>query len=298
MQSADEITAERLKNITDRVHDLPTPPLVFTQIIKVINNSKSSAGDIGAIIAEDPALTAKVLKLTNSSYYGMSSTITSVKQAILILGLDVIKSLVISTSVFDSFSRNKVLDRGYLGNFWRHSLLTALMAKMIAKFVQRGFLCDSELAFSGGLLHDIGKLIIISHLPDEYAMIKEISEQEQSLPEIDIESNVMQFTHADLGSYMAAKWNLPGEISFAILYHHYKEGISADGFSAVIHLADRLAHKNDFPNGLTIEKHNPFYEEAWGILGLDPSAEEKMLEQLRNDYAKAETFMKMAQGLA
>ena len=176
MQGADAIAAERLKDITEKVHNLPTPPLVFTQIIKVINNPKASANEIGAIIAEDPALTAEVLKLINSSYYGMSSTITSVKQAILILGLDAIKSLVISTSVFDSFTRNKVLDRAYLGNFWRHSLLTALMAKIVAKSVQRGFLFDSELAFSGGLLHDIGKLVIISHLPDEYPMIQEISD--------------------------------------------------------------------------------------------------------------------------
>lgn len=296
MQTADEIAEKKLKIIADKIHNLPTPPIVFTQIIKVINNPKSSANEIGAILAEDPALTTKVLKLTNSSYYGVSSIITNVKQAILILGLDVVKTLVMSTSVFDSFSKNSALDKEYLENFWRHSLLVAFMAKIVAKFVKRGFLYESEFAFSSGLLHDIGKLIIISHLPEEYSKIKTISEKEPSLSETDIESSVLQFNHSDLGSYMAARWNLPGEISFAILYHHSQEAISIDSFAAVIHLADQLAHKNEISDGQVIEKNNTFHEEVWEILDLDPSSEEQMLEHLRNDYTKAETFMKMAQG--
>ncbi len=297
MQTADEITEKKLKIIADKIHNLPTPPIVFTQIIKVINNPNSSAYEIGAIIAEDPALTTKVLKLINSSYYGMSSMITNVKQAILILGLDVIKTLVISTSVFGSFSKNSALDKEYLENFWRHSLLVAFMAKIVARFVKRGFLYESEFAFSGGLLHDVGKLIVISHLPEEYSKIKTISEKEPSLSEIDIESSVLQFNHSDLGSYMAARWNLPAEISFAILSHHSQEAISVDSFAAVIHLADQLAHKNEISDGQVIENNNPFHEEVWEILDLDQSSEEQMLEHLRKDYTKAETFMKMAQGI-
>ncbi len=296
-QTADEIAEKKLKIIADKIHNLPTPPIVFTQIIKVINNPNSSAYEIGAIIAEDPALTAKVLKLTNSSYYGMLSTITNVKQAIVILGLDIVKSLVISASVFDSFSKNSALDREYLENFWRHSLLVAFMAKIVSRFVKRGFLYESEIAFSGGLLHDIGKLIIISHLPEEYSKIKTVSEKEASSSEIDIESSVLQFTHSDLGSYMTARWNLPGEICFAILHHHSQEAMSVDSFAGVIHLADQLAHKNEILDDQVIEKNNPFHEEVWEILGLDPSSEEQMLELLRNEYTKAETFMKMAQGI-
>lgn len=297
MQTADEITTEKLKIIADKIRNLPTPPIVFTQIIKVINNPKSSAYEIGAIIAEDPALTTKVLKFTNSSFYGMSSAITNVKQAILILGLDVVKSLVISASVFDSFSKNSALDREYLENFWRHSLLVAFMAKIVSRLVKRGFLYESEIAFSAGLLHDIGKLIIISHLPEEYSKIKTVSEKEPSLSEIDIESTVLQFNHSDLGSYMAARWNLPAEICFAILYHHSQEAMSADSFAAVIHLADQLAHKSEISDGQVVEKNNPFHEQVWEILDLNPSSEEQMLEHLRNDYTRAETFMKMAQGM-
>ncbi len=114
--------------------------------------------------------------------------------------------------------------------------------------------------------------------------------------EVDIEASVLQFTHADLGSYMASKWNLPEEICFAILNHHSQEAIPVDSLAAIIHLADQLAHKNEIVDEEVIKKNNPFYEEVWEILGLDPSSEEKMLELLRNEYIKAETFMKMAQG--
>jgi putative nucleotidyltransferase with HDIG domain len=295
MQTADETAENKLKIIADKIRNLPTPPIVVTQIIKVINNPKSSANEIGAIIAEDPALTAKVLKFTNSSFYGLSSTITNVKQAILILGMDTVKSLVFSTLVFDSFSKDSALDREYLENFWRHSLLVAFMAKILSRFVKRGIFDESEIAFSGGLLHDIGKLIIISHLPEECSKIKTVFEMKPSYSEIDIESSILQFNHSDLGSYMTTRWNLPAEISFAILNHHSQEAMSVDSFAAVIHLADQLVHNNEISDDQVIKK-NPFHEEVWGILGLDQSSEEQMLKLLRDEYAKAETFMKMAQG--
>ena len=156
---------KRIKLVVGKIHNLPTPPIVFTQITRVINNPDTSAYEIAAIISEDPALTAKVLKLTNSSFYGIPRTITNVKQAIVILGLEAIKSLVISASVFDMFSKNSKLDIVYLERFWRHSLSVPLMSKIICRKKKSPSLQEAELAFSAGLLHDSGKLIIISHLP-------------------------------------------------------------------------------------------------------------------------------------
>lgn len=297
METAEEITEKKLEVIVDKVHNLPTPPIVFTQITKVVNNPNTSAHEIGAIISEDPALTAKVLKMTNSAFYGISKTITSVKQAIVILGLDAIKSLVISASVFEAFSANGALDREFLEDFWRHSLLVAFMARIVSKSVKRGFLQDAEVAFAGGLLHDIGKLIMASHLPEDYSKIKTVMQEKPESSEIDIELDVLQFTHSDLGSYMAAKWSLPGEICFAILNHHSEEALSVDSLAAVIHLADQLAHKNEILDDQVIEKNNPFYEEVWGMLDLNPSSEGQLLNLLRSEYTRAETFMRMAQGI-
>lgn len=297
MQATSETSEKKLKIIVDKIHNLPTPPIVFSQITRVINNPDASAYEIGAIIAEDPALTAKVLKLTNSSFYGISRTITNVKQAIVILGMDAVKSLVISASVFEAFSKNKALDNEYLENFWRHSLSVAFMAKIISRLKKTVNLQEAEIAFSGGLLHDIGKLIIISHLPDEYLKIKTIQEKKASMAEIDIEASILQFTHADLGSYMAAKWNLPEEICDAISYHHSEQKITVDSLSAIIHLADHLAHEADSEAENRPGTSNPFFESVWEALGLESSSSEQLLEMLRNEYAKAETFLKMAQGL-
>ena len=298
MQIATENAEKKLRIIVDKIHNLPTPPIVFTQITKVINNPDTSAYEIGGIIAEDPALTAKVLKLTNSSFYGIPRTITNVKQAIVILGLEAVKSLVISASVFDAFSKNKSLDSDYLENFWRHSLSVAFMAKITARFINASNLQEAEIAFSGGLLHDIGKLIIISHLPDEYSRIKAVQEKNPKAPGIDIEKSVMEFTHADLGSYMAGKWNLPEEICDAISNHHNETALKGDNLGAIIHLSDYLAHQTDITDDKGVENNNPFYESAWTALGLDNSSADKLINMLREEYSKAETFLKMAQGMS
>lgn len=297
MPAALETTEKKLKIIVDKIQNLPTPPIVFTQITKVINNPNTSAYEIGAIISEDPALTAKVLKLTNSSFYGIPRTITNVKQAIVILGMDAIKSLVISASVFDSFSKNKALDNQNLEAFWRHSLSVAFMAKIISRLRKLSSLQEAEIAFSGGLLHDLGKLIIISNLAEEHINIKQLLENQPTMSEIDAEESILQFTHADLGSYMAAKWNLPEEICSAIMSHHSEPSIQNDIQAAVIHLADYLAHENDIVDDTdTSTRKNPYYENVWKILGMDVGSKGQMIELLQNEYSKAETFMKMAQG--
>jgi HD-like signal output (HDOD) protein len=110
MITVDSAKEKKMRLIVGKVHNLPTPPMVFVQISKVINDANTSAYDIARIISEDPALTVKVLKLTNSSFYGIPRTVTNVKQAIVILGMEVVKSLVISASVFDMFAKKYKLE--------------------------------------------------------------------------------------------------------------------------------------------------------------------------------------------
>jgi putative nucleotidyltransferase with HDIG domain len=170
------------------------------------------------------------------------------------------------------------------------------MSKIISRLRKMPSLQDVEKAFSAGLLHDLGKLIIISHLPHEYLNIKIILEKKESISEIEVEAGILQFTHADLGSYMAAKWNLPEEICDIILNHHSEEAMADNCQYAIIHLADHLAHQNGIDDKSAKLRRNPFYEKVWGILGLDPASADQMLDLLKDEYAKAETFIKMAQG--
>jgi putative nucleotidyltransferase with HDIG domain len=287
---------KRIKLVVGKIHNLPTPPIVFTQITRVINNPDTSAYEIAAIISEDPALTAKVLKLTNSSFYGIPRTITNVKQAIVILGLEAIKSLVISASVFDMFSKNSKLDIIYLERFWRHSLSVALMSKIICRKKKLPSLQEAELTFSAGLLHDIGKLIIISHLPREHEKIAQLLESDRRCPEYHAENEILGFTHADIGSYLGAKWNLPESICKAILSHHNSEGVLSEESTASIHLANHLAYQMENDDGHSPENLSPFYEVVWDRLEMDPESGKQLIKMLKEEYTKAETFMKMAQG--
>lgn len=289
---------KKIKLIVNRIHNLPTPPTVFAQVNKVINNPNTSAYQIGAIIAEDPALSAKILKLTNSAFYGLSRTVTSVKQAIVILGLDVVKSLVLSASVFETFSKRNSIDKVFLDQFWRHSLLVAFMSRIISRTKNFPSFLEAEESFSAGLLHDIGKLVILTHLPDEFAKIKAARLNSPNSATSFIEEQVLGFDHAAVGSYLCQKWNLPEHLTQSIHYHHTPQENLENVSTQIIHISDYLAWKsqetemsdNDY------SKTIPLCQQSWSMLGLEVNQQEQLIQLLLTEYMKAETFIKMAQG--
>jgi putative nucleotidyltransferase with HDIG domain len=291
-------TDKKIKLVVNRIHNLPTPPTVFAQINKVINNPNTSAYQIGAIISEDPALSAKVLKLTNSAFYGLPRTVTSVKQAIVILGMDVVKSLVLSASVFETFSRNYKIDKGILDSFWRHSLLVAFMARIISRTKNFPSFLEAEEAFSAGLLHDIGKLVILAHLPEEFAKIKEAMAKNPNELLSVLETKILGFDHAAVGGHLGQKWNLPKHLVDAIQYHHTPEENLENTVTQIINVSDYLALKSQEigidPNQYS--KAPLISERSWGILGLSVDQETQLIQLLQTEYMKAETFLKMAQG--
>jgi putative nucleotidyltransferase with HDIG domain len=289
---------KKIKLIVNRIHNLPTPPTVFAQVNKVINNPATSAYQIGGIIAEDQALSAKILKLTNSAFYGLSRTVTSVKQAIVILGLDVVKSLVLSASVFETFSKRNSIDKSFLDNFWRHSLLVAFMSRIISRTKNFPSFLEAEESFSAGLLHDIGKLVILTHLPDEFAKIKEAKIIKPEAAISIIEEEVLGFDHAAVGAYLCQKWNLPEHLTQSIQYHHSPQENLENIATQIIHISDYLAWKSqeaEFGNG-NYSDTIPRCEQAWSMLELELSKEPHLIELLLAEYMKAETFIKMAQG--
>jgi putative nucleotidyltransferase with HDIG domain len=194
------------------------------------------------------------------------------------------------------FSKNSKLDIIYLERFWRHSLSVALMSKIICRKKKLPSLQEAELTFSAGLLHDIGKLIIISHLPREHEKIAQLLESDRRCPEYHAENEILGFTHADIGSYLGAKWNLPESICKAILSHHNSEGVLSEESTASIHLANHLAYQMENDDGHSPENLSPFYEVVWDRLEMDPESGKQLIKMLKEEYTKAETFMKMAQG--
>ncbi|MCD6162426.1 MAG: HDOD domain-containing protein [candidate division Zixibacteria bacterium] len=299
MPEMEASTEKKIKTIINRIHNLPTPPMVFTQVNKAINNPDTSAYQLGAIISEDPALTAKILKLTNSAFYGIPRSITSVKQAIIILGLDVVRSLVLSASVFETFSKLYKLDKEYLDAFWRHSLSVGFMSRIISRTKNFPSFLEAEESFSAGLLHDIGKLVIFTHMPSEFITVKQIVKENPEQPICEIENEIYGFDHTLVGNYLAQKWNLPYELAAAILYHHKPDDDKPDNITTwIIHMSDYLSKisENDDSNFLPDSRYIYCSQKAWQVLGLRQDYEEQLIQLLRDEYMKAETFINMARG--
>jgi putative nucleotidyltransferase with HDIG domain len=235
---AAESLENRLKQVVSNIRNLPTPPIVFEQIQKVINSPETSVGDIASILSEDPAMSVKVLKLTNSAFYGLSREIDSVKQAVMIIGLEAVKNLVLSASVLSMFKSNNA-NKEYHENFWRHSLATALSARVIARDYQDGKVFNPDPAFSSGLVHDIGKMVICCFLQKDHQQIQEYMEKNPETPEIAAEIAIMGFNHVQLGRQLAITWKLPERMADTVGYHHNPDLENAsDNFAYLINLAD------------------------------------------------------------
>ena len=283
----------RLKQIIGNIRNLPTPPIVFEQIQKVINDPNTSVADVAGILSEDPAMSVKVLKMTNSAFYGLSREIDSVNQAVMIIGLDAVKNLVLSASVLSMFKSNKE-SKEYHEAFWRHSLLTALASRVIARDFQAGKMFNPDTGFSSGLIHDIGKMIICCFMPREHNQVREYLDQNAEISEMQAEISVMGFNHAQLGRQLAITWKLPEKLADTIGYHH-SPGLenASEHYAHLINLADYVAHASNL---------SPKEEAGWckadsatvEFFNLDDAYIEDLKAKLLEEYMKAETFMKIA----
>jgi len=284
----------KVKLVVSNIRNLPTPPIVFHQIQRVISDPNSSAAQVAAVLGEDPAMSVKVLKLTNSAFYALSREIESVKQAVMIVGMEAVKNLVLSASVLDMF-RGKNVDMEYQEAFWRHSLAAAFCGRLLARQLKGGGQVDPDTAFSAGLLHDVGKMVIASFLSDEAAKLKEARSQDREVQDYLLEERVLGFNHAQIGAFLATEWKLPHRLGDAIGYHHHPDQSQDEQpIAHIVHLADFVAKRTFYEpvaEGYLIGELHPVTAETFGVTqgNLD-----QYCALLRDEYTKAETFMQMA----
>jgi len=282
----------KVRQVVSNIRNLPTPPIVFHQIQKVLSDPDVSAAQVANILAEDPAMSVKVLKLTNSSFYGLSRTVDSVKQAIVIVGLEALKNLVLSAAVLDMFKGSNI-DSDYQERFWRHSLATGFCARLLAKQVDGSKAIDPEGAFSAGLLHDVGKLVIGCFLSEEAEVLKQQRDAGDNSTDVDLENRELGYNHAQVGGCLAEVWKLPPRLIEAITYHHSPHTRETDDITpTLVHIANHLAKLTFYGK-----------DEAWQIGDLQPGACDEVgfkandlddfSELLKQEYHKAETFMQM-----
>ena len=283
----------KVKQVVSNIRNLPTPPIVFNQIQNALSQPNVSAGQVAAILSEDPAMSAKVLKLTNSAFYGLSREVDSVKQAVVVIGLEAVRNLVLSASVLEMFAGD-IIDPTYQEHYWRHSLATASGSRILAKQTKSKTTFDSDSAFSAGLLHDIGKMVIACYLPNEFKQISAKRKDEPMVPDFIIEEQILGYTHAQIGGYLATQWKLPSKLSHAIIFHHRPDLCPIDDLSPfIVHAANYIAKKT-FNSESEQNLESSIDDKVLEKLGFTRSDLNQMTEPLREEFLKSETFLQLA----
>ncbi|CAB1059734.1 Predicted signal transduction protein [Olavius sp. associated proteobacterium Delta 1] len=276
-----------LQKIIAGIDDLPTLPRTVLKITELVNNPKSSAKDLARIITDDQVLTARLLKLVNSSFYGFPQRISTVNTAIVLLGFDAIRSLLLTTSVFDLFAGRNKKSKQDQEKFWDHSLGCAVGAKVIGNYLRHDKI---EELFVAGLLHDIGKIVEMLYLPDEFAKVVAAINKKNILM-LTAEENVLGYDHAEIGKLLAGKWNLPIKLVQVIAHHH--QPASAGSFiteASIVHLADILCRALNMGYGGD-NKIPPLDKLAWESLKIKADCMELIMETMQDEYNDISSFI-------
>ncbi|MFO1053441.1 MAG: HDOD domain-containing protein [Planctomycetota bacterium] len=270
--------------LVNKTMELPTMPEVLVKLNEVIASEDSSADDVANVIATDPAVSTNVLRIVNSAYYGLQVRVSSIALAVSIMGFSMTKKVALKAAVFSVFGRNRSESENFSPvAFWKHSIFTAVAARVLGSQSSKFGANYGEDLYICGLLHDIGKLILLEKASQPYLEVLATSAL-QGRSEIELEGERFGFNHADVGSVLGVKWFLPEDLTIAIRYHHAPD---RDPFhrslSSLIHLADHVAWSCGFPSTRGTPIPN-FQHEVYDQVGLDPTQVENLLPRIREEF--------------
>jgi putative nucleotidyltransferase with HDIG domain len=233
--AGNKLTAEpvaRLRPID--VYEVPTLPTIVMQALKVMQDPNSDARAVERVIIHDPAISAKILRVANSAFFGFSRRVGTIAEAVRVLGFTNVQGMLISVGAFDAF-RTKRLS---LVEFWQHSIAVATAARFLSTRVN----CSADEAFMAGLLHDIGKLILAVQAEASYQQVLELK-RGSAMTSLEAEHTLFEFTHPEVGQMVAERWDLPARHVAAIAHHHNPADAGDERlFCTLIGLADQAAY--------------------------------------------------------
>jgi putative nucleotidyltransferase with HDIG domain len=262
---------ERLRQAIARIDTLPVLPSVFTELTDELRSPNASVKTMGEIISRDIGLATGILKLVNSSYFGLPRRVSSTEQAVTLLGTETLRALVLSHYLFSRFDTRRYPRFG-LDNLWGHSLGVAHFARTVAS-LEGADKADKDICFMAGLVHDMGKLVLAELFRDDYARALGLS-QERNLGIREAEMAVLGVSHAEVGGYLLGLWGFEEAVVMAVGRHHEPERAGPDAPLAVVlvHAANALEHEL-----VVIHQHyapHPVQAEvlaAWGLEGRYPA---------------------------
>ena len=244
----DLLAEDSIRQLVSKMTSLPSLPSLYHEILDQLQSRDVSVQKVGEIVSKDLGMTAKILQLVNSAFFGLPRHISNPTQAVSLLGLDVVRVLVLSIRILEQFDPEKMSPLN-LEILWQHSLRTGLLARTIAKMEnQKQHSLDES--FTAGLLHDLGKPILSKNFPEGYQEIEKAT-RERKLSSWEAEKELWGATHSEVGAYLLGLWGLPDPIIEAVAFHHFPSRREGMGFSPLlaVHIANVLEHQSNASEG-------------------------------------------------
>jgi HD-like signal output (HDOD) protein/CheY-like chemotaxis protein len=237
----DLLANEALKTIVSRLRSVPSLPIIYDELMTLLRKEDPPISQIARIIAKDVGMAAKILQLANSAFIGARGRVSGLLQAVSMIGTETVRTLVLSVHVFSHFDNNSEV-APFLPALWQHSVSSAALAQKIAtaECASKSVIDES---FTAGLLHDIGKVVLLAEMPHQYRPILEKNSGEVSAFEIQL----LGCTHAQIGAYLVSIWGLPVPLVRAVAFHHCPSEAGETQFSSLtaVHAADAIASAAD-----------------------------------------------------
>ncbi|MHC5109707.1 MAG: HDOD domain-containing protein [Planctomycetota bacterium] len=279
---------EAVQSITSQVENIISIPEVTIRIIEVVDDPSSSAADLHDVIKTDPALTARILKVVNSAFYGLPGQVDNADRAILLLGLSAVKNIAIASSMNHIFV-NSVGAKGVSGqDLWKHSVAMAVATRMLCAKHPKAV---SEIGFLAGMVADLGLLVAKQVLPEKFAEAT-TSFDPHANDYCAVETRIMGVNHQELGAALARKWKFPEMLCHAISHHHECAGESEveQTISALLGVADRLACREQL-GFCTLDSECEIPGELLSNASLQAEVVEEISAQLKEQVAIAESVL-------
>ncbi|KHA80020.1 HDOD domain-containing protein [Janthinobacterium lividum] len=277
------MTRLSFEHIIRQIQELPSLPVVVLELLSSMDQDDTDVHVLAQKIELDQALAAKTLRIANSSFYGMQSKVTSIPQAVSVLGFHSIRTVVTACALTGSFAP---VSGGFdFQAFWRHSLATAIAARLLAPHLR----VNPETAFTAGLLHDLGTLVLVTRFPAEHALVRSYR-QAHDCQMADAELAVIGIDHAQVGSALAAYWKFPEAIQQAVADHHAIDRLEAGGLPLAVHLANAVALALDLA-GVDDALVPPLSPAGWRSVALDEQAWLALLRQTEHTFDEMSRIM-------
>jgi len=235
-------TTAALEELVDSTVSIPTIPSILDEMNAVFASAEGSAKDAAKVIEKDPAIATRVLRLVNSSFYGLKNPVSAIHLACSIVGLKVIRNVVVQATVMGTFGKAPKLEGFDPDWLWDHSFKTALAARLLAMKSPLGKSLGKDYAYTCGLIHDIGKIVLLDSQTEQFAEALKLS-RDQGMSLAQAEGEVFGFNHAHVGGLLAMRWKLADQVQAGVMFHHGSARPDESPSAYLIKAANTIAHR-------------------------------------------------------